>query len=378
MKILHVITSLRRAAGTSVFCMEICDGLKVQGHDVLVAVPNPGETDRYSSQKDVRIVSISSVLNAENGLPYDVVHIHGLWDPRLHQVSRWAKENQIPVVWSPHGMLAPWAMRHKWCKKWLPWQLYQKQDLKCASMFHVTSESERDWIVGLGFCQPCVIAPLGARLSPCIARSSPTDGRKIILFVGRIYPVKNLDALIRAFARIKPDFPDWRVLLVGPDQEGHTKELIGVAKMLGLSVEQRTGLPLDSRIEIAFTGALFGAEKDAAYQMADVFVLPSHTENFGGVVADALAFGVPCIASNKTPWGELEPEGCGLWIGNSVDGLESALRRMMELQDSERKEMGMRGRALVERKYSWTTATNALLAGYNSCSHGGEQIFGEC
>ena len=126
MKILHVITGLPKAAGTSVFCGEVANGLATMGHDVTIAVVNPDAPNLYSLKSQVELVSIPSILttNQLTTNDYNVVHIHGLWSPILHKVSNWAKANKIPVVWSTHGMTAPWSMRHKWWKKFIAWHLY--------------------------------------------------------------------------------------------------------------------------------------------------------------------------------------------------------------------------------------------------------------
>lgn len=369
MRVLHVITGLQRSAGTSVFCREICDGLMRAGHEVVIAVCDSAALDTYPSRNGVPLVSIRSGFSEGDVLKsvehFDLVHIHALWHPALHRAARWAYRNRVPVVWSPHGMLAPWAMSHKRWKKWLPWHLYQKSDLRETTLFHATSEVEREWIAGFGFESPCVVVPLGTELPRMETRPERGAWRNI-LFVGRIYPVKNLDSLIRAFARVHSEFIGWRLLLVGPDQSGHREELIAIARACGLSVEVQSMFTQDSEVDLVFTGALFDSEKEAVYRSADLFVLPSHSENFGGVVADALAYGVPCIVSDRTPWAELETEGCGLWIDNGVGSLESALRHMMELPDSERESMGRRGRALAERKYTWDVAVQLLLRGYEA------------
>lgn len=107
MKILHVITGLQKAAGTSVFCGEVANGLAAMGHDVTIAVVNPDAPNLYPLKSQVKLVSISSILttNQLTTNDYNVVHIHGLWSPVLHKVSAWAKVNEIPVVWSTHGMI---------------------------------------------------------------------------------------------------------------------------------------------------------------------------------------------------------------------------------------------------------------------------------
>ena len=147
MKILHVITGLPKAAGTSVFCGEVANGLATMGHDVTIAVVNPDAPNLYSLKSQVELVSIPSILttNQLTTNDYNVVHIHGLWSPILHKVSNWAKANKIPVVWSTHGMTASWSMRHKWWKKFIAWHLYQKRDLKNAAIIHSTTSLEVEW-----------------------------------------------------------------------------------------------------------------------------------------------------------------------------------------------------------------------------------------
>ena len=125
MKLLHVITGLGKAAGTNVFCAEVCNGLVAAGHDMTIAVCNPTAKDCCPLDVRIKLVSIDSLFCTEDSSHFDVVHIHAIWTPILHKVSKWAHGNGLPVVWSPHGMLAPCAMNHKWWKKCLTWHLYQ-------------------------------------------------------------------------------------------------------------------------------------------------------------------------------------------------------------------------------------------------------------
>ena len=166
MRILHVITGMQKAAGTSVFCGEVCSGLVRGGHDVTLAVPDPAAAGCYAVDPKVRIVAIESVLalrrnGASNVAPFDLVHIHGLWPLVLHKVSNWAHGNKIPVAWSPHGMLTPWAMKYKRWKKLPAWWLYQKRDLARAAVLHATADAELADFRRLGLANKVVIAPLG-------------------------------------------------------------------------------------------------------------------------------------------------------------------------------------------------------------------------
>ena len=284
---------------------------------------------------------------------YDAVHIHGIWLPPEHRACRWAVAKGIPVVWSTHGMTAPWALRSKALKKRLAWWLYQRRDLFGASVVHVTSAQEERWVRDVGYRGRVVVIPLGTSLDASLApppRSA--DGPLKLLFVGRLHPVKALPDLLRALASV----PSVALRLVGPDEAGHRAELEALVGELGLAER------------VTFAGPKFGADLEAEYRACDVLALPSHTENFGGVVIDALACGRPVIASRHTPWSELEANRCGWWADNGVAGLAEALVRAAALPRAELDAMGDRGRALVRATYSWSAVATAMADVYRGLS----------
>lgn len=369
MRILHVITGLRKAAGTSVFCGEVCNGLVAMGHDVTIAVVNPGAADCYPIDSRIKVVSISSILLA-NHQPlatthYDLIHIHALWSPVLHKVANWARRNQVPIVWSPHGMLTPWAMSNKKWKKRLGWWLYQRWDLKKVDLLHVTAESEVEDVRRMGLKNRVVVAPLGVKIGDCVDRVDRLDGKKVLLFVSRVQRKKGLVNLVRAWAQLSSEIKrKWVVRIVGPDQEGHTAELKSLCEELCILQG------------FEFVGPKYGVELQQEYASADLFVLPTYSENFGSVVIEALAYGVPVITTKGTPWHELEGYTnskletlnsklkCGWWIDIGVEPLAKALVAVMKLSDAERREMGLRGRKLVEEKYIWDAVEKKIEDAY--------------
>lgn len=349
MRIFHVIPGLQKAAGTTAFVENVVAGLRERGHDVEVC---------------------TKFEDLERGERPDVVHIHGVWPLLLRRASRWARQNGIPVVWSTHGMTAPWSMRHKWWKKIIAWWLYQKWDLKRATVIHCTTELEAGWNRALGLKNQFVVAPLGASSSLRFnvqGLRSKTQGDRpfIVLFVGRIHPVKGLVNLVRAAGLINRTIKhsDNRTILfriVGPDVVGHVAELKAEIKGTGIG-EQGTG------VEVVFTGEKHGEELEREYENCDVLVLPSWTENFGGVVVDALAHGKPVIASRFTPWKVLEDERCGWWVDNSPETLAATLKVAC---DAALPEMGVRGRKLVDAHYTWAAVCDKMLRGYDSVIEG--------
>ena len=352
MKVLHVTETLEGASGVATFVRELDASLRARGVESRAgnAVENLGQID--------------------------VLHIHGLWLKMYHQAAQWARSNGIPVVWSTHGMTAPWSMHHKWWKKLPAWLLYQKRDLKSVVAIHCTTEQEVEWNKALGF-KNCFIAPLGTRLPPIVGVSSSSSRKdgKVLLFVGRIYPVKGLVNLIRAWAIVNSQpttlnnsqnraIPfsnsnselelnhNWKLRIVGPDQAGHQAELESLVRELNLG---------DS---VEFAGPKFGDELSAEYDNCDCLVLPSFTENFGATVVDAMAHGKPCIASTFTPWRELQDRGCGWWVSNEPEKLARAIGEMMSMDDVVRRDMGAKGRRLVEEKYSWDAVVNKMIESY--------------
>lgn len=346
MKILHVIPELTKFAGTSTFCGSVCNELVRNGHEVTLVVGRR-EGNLFLLDHGVKVMAAHEFFEERRESP-DVVHIHAIWPPMLHRASEWAKRNKIPVMWSTHGMLAPWSLAHKYWKKFLPWRLYQKRDLLKARFLHATSRQEVAWIQDLGFQQGVVEIPLGT-----VIPDRMNDGvrGKVILFVGRLHPVKGLENLIRAFAMLNDD-AGWVLRLVGPDQMGYQRVLEQLC--VDLKVVDR----------VVFTGPLYGEDLSAEYERASVFVLPSFTENFGGVVIDALAHGVPVIASRGTPWKILDEWKCGWWIDQGVKPLVDALKYVVEMSMDLRIAIGKEGRRLVKENYSWPRICQSLEVAY--------------
>ena len=272
----------------------------------------------------------------EHGI--EIIHNHGLWSQPNHAAARVARQLEIPLVVSTHGMLAAWALQHKAWKKKLGWWAYQKADLEQARVIRATAEPEALAIRKLGFHQPIALVPNGIEFP---ARTEPVNGKgaHVLLFVGRLYPVKGLLNLVKAWAAVRPQ--GWRCVVAGPDEAGHKREVEAAVSDAGLGNA------------FSFPGAIDGDAKWDLYRSADLFVLPSFTENFGLVVAEALACGVPAITTKGTPWECLPVRDCGWWVDIGVEPLSAALKEATGATDARRREMGLRGRQLVEERYAW-------------------------
>jgi glycosyltransferase involved in cell wall biosynthesis len=308
-----------------------------------------------------------SVTLTEFGKP-DLVHDHGVWRPCHHQVARECARRTIPLIVSPRGMLEPWALQQKRWKKQTAWWLYQRRDLRAARCLHATAEAESKQLRRLGLKQPIALVPNGVELPEVGGRWEEVRGQRTeerdqrsevrgqrsgvrtALFISRIHPKKGLLNLVAAWSRVRPS--GWRMVVCGPDECGHTEQVKRAVAEAGLSGE------------FEFKPLVYGAEKEALYASADLFILPTFSENFGIAVAEALAAEMPVITTTGAPWEELRTRQCGWWIDIGAKPLAATLREAISLSDQERYEMGRRGRRLVEEKYSWPKIGREMLAVY--------------
>lgn len=300
----------------------------------------------------------------------DVVHNHGVWMFPNAYARRAAVRAGVPLVISPHGMLDAWSLRRNQWKKNLAGWAYEHANLAAARLFHVTSAEEAATLRALGLRQPVALIPNGVDLPEVstmsdrevIVRRLPAlADRKWLMFMSRLHPKKGVLELLRAWVELAPQFPDWQLLLAGPDLDGHGETVRREMAALGL-----TG-------RVTMTGMLAGAEKTAALGNADLFVLPTHSENFGLVVAEALAHGVPVITTKGAPWSDLSASGSGWWIELNDRVLVTTLAEAMRLPVEQRRAMGQRGRALVREKYSWPVVAGQMKAVYHWLAGRGPQ-----
>lgn len=293
-----------------------------------------------------------------------LLHQHGIWLRSSHEMTSAAYSIGVPLVVAPRGMLEPWALKHRRWKKEIAWALYQKRDLRRATAFHATALSEAESIRSLGFKQPIAVIPNGVQLPEAVECEGRNVGKlkgetKTALFLSRIHPKKGLPMLLAAWAELSPK--DWRLVIAGNDNEGHTQELLAQVAKLGLQEV------------VEFIGPVFGADKASVYSKADLFVLPSHSENFGIVVAEALGHGLPVLTTTGCPWQELEAHSCGWWVEPTPEGVLRGLGEALGTDGKKLKVMGARGRGLVEDNYQWPSIAERMLEFYDWLLNGGTQ-----
>ena len=187
-RICHFVPIFQVASGVSTFAGEIANVQASLGSEVTIATLPQFVNAHYPISDSVRVVDMVRGIDWGKNRRPDVVHIHGLWTLGLHRVVSKAVSAGVPIVWSPHGMLAPWAMAHKRWKKWPVWHLWQRRDLLRAKVLHVTSDLEVDWIRRLGFTQNVVMVPLGTNLPSIVAREALSAGDSHVLLFETAFP----------------------------------------------------------------------------------------------------------------------------------------------------------------------------------------------
>ena len=368
MKQLHVVNSIAQGhGGLGLAALRYSESIANRGGEVSLFVVNR-DASEFVYDKSCRNFSVldglpvggskslisflskvKSLYKAFHHGNYELLHIHGMWSPILAVSSILAWYFRVPVVLSPHGSLESWALKHKGLKKNIALAVYQKAVLKNADLLVATAPQELMSIRAIGLRNPVAVVPNGVDTVPSVKPQLKGDIRSI-LFLSRVHPVKGLMNLIQAWKKVRRD--GWRITIAGPDEMGHTKELVALIQAEGLEED------------FEFCGLVVGEEKERRFAEADIFVLPTFSENFGIAVAEALARGIPVIATTGAPWEDLKTFECGWWVAPTIDGISHALDSAMSLSRPALAEMGERGVRLILEKYSWDIiGARALAAG---------------
>lgn len=280
-----------------------------------------------------------------------IVHLHGLWDAGTFAAAELVRGRNPGFVVSPRGMLEPWALRQKWLKKKVFLVAYLNRMLTKADLLHATSDSEADSLRRLGFRQPIAVVPNGIDCSRALPRAGDSDaGPRRLLYLGRLHLKKGLENLLRAWALVRP--ANWRLSIAGLDEDSYASRLQSLA----------TALDLGDAVE--FPGPMLGPDKWRYLASGSAFVHPSFSENFGIAVAEAMAAGLPVIATVGTPWQMLPVERCGWWVHPTPEALAASLQELTSCDDATLQAMGSRARAYAASAFDWSSIGRDMAGCY--------------
>ena len=329
----------------------------------------------------------------------DISHTHGLWLYPSIAAGRYHRARNRPYLISPHGMLDPWAMKNSRWKKKIAWALFEGGHLRDAHCLRALCASEARSIRQLGLKNPIAIIPNGIdppadenadalKLGNEKAenRNAPWQdyvepGKKVLLFLSRIHPKKGLVNLLRAWGENRKSeignrkSNEWVLAIAGWDQGGHEAELKTLATELGLAWRDvRAGATengtevggqrsaVSGQWSVLFLGPQFNADKAACYRHCDAFVLPSFSEGLPMVVLEAWANSKPVLMTPECNLPEGAEAGAALQVPATEAGIAAGLNGMQRLSDAERRAMGVRARALVEERFTWSRVAEQLQA----------------
>ena len=354
MKILHVISSMDpRGGGPSEGIRQIQKALPSHGVEVEVVCCDEPDAS-WIHESGMKIHALGKGKGAygyskslmpwleQNVRKYDKVIIHGLWQYHGLAAMRACTERGVPYHVYTHGMLDPWFKKNyplKHLKKWLYWPWAEYRVLKNARSVIFTCEEERIlarksfWLYRVNEA----VSSYGTAMPPQDVESLSAifsdafpdlAGRRFVLFLSRIHEKKGCDLLIQAFAKVADQDAELQLVIAGPDQVGLKAKLQKLAEALGIAHR------------IHWLGMLAGDVKWGAFHSSEAFILPSHQENFGIVVAEALGCSKPVLISDKVNiWREIEADNAGIVANDDLAGTEYLLTSWMSMNNNERQVM---------------------------------------
>lgn len=387
MKILHVQETLSPHYGGPASVLRQLTGAQAEaGHDVVIATTTadhprgtyhspgwdtlePNDVPVFFGAVDNAALRVSRALATylrRTIADFDLVHVHGLYRFPSTYAASLARRRGVPYVIRPHGSLDPYLYQRSTTGKLRLKRLYERvfdlPNLHAAGAIHYTAEDERERAAFLKLRAPSFIVPNG--LDWRTYQTLPARGRlreqwglrddPVVLFLGRLHFKKGLDLLVPAFDEVRKRIPGAQLVIAGPDNEQYGQQVRGWVGERGLDAV------------VHFVGPLHGPDVVAAYVDADVFALPSYTENFGMTVVEAMACAVPVVISDQVNiHGEISSAQAGLVTRCDVAEVADALQEVL-LDVDRRRAMGEAGRLLAQQRYSWPAIVDALTKEYEA------------
>lgn len=351
MRIIHIISSLKEVSGPTHSLTNLCKEQIKRNQDVtLVAgdfknASNPPSFSKtfplgLGPKKLGRSPSLFRWLKSQCLKDEKIIlHNHSMWHI-LALYGSWVKESSnLKLIQSTRNALADYSLKSGSMFKPLYWKMLQQKSLKKVDCFHATSKAEYNDIRALGFRQPVAIIPNTVDVIEEFKPKKNVPNSRTLSYLGRIHPQKGLETLLHAWAEISKTHQNWSLNLVGTGDKKYLSFLEKTVKDLSLE-------------RIKFLDPVTGSAKWQTYYDSDLFVLPSPSENFGMVVAEALACGTPVLTTDRTPWKDLPVKGAGWCVNFGVEGLLIGLNEAMNKSSDELTQMGILGKKWIKEDFS--------------------------
>ena len=307
-----------------------------------------------------------ALMRTITNAPHDVMHQHGIWQMPSRSVTQWHRRTGKPYMISPRGMLDPWALNNSSWKKRLVGALFEKENLRRASCLHALNASEAQSMRDFGLENPIAIIPNGTHLPDTgqkLPRPDwlPNDGRKTLLFLGRLHQKKGIIELIEAWSLLKKLAPDvqqqWRLAIAGWDDGGHLATILDTISSGDFALD-----------DIVMPGSLHGKEKDAAFIHSDAFILPSYSEGLPIAVLEAWSWQLPVLMTAACNLPEGFEAGAASELSTEPEDMAEILRDDL---GADLARMGLAGRKLVEDRFAWPSIAAQHVAVYRWMLDGG-------
>jgi glycosyltransferase involved in cell wall biosynthesis len=383
MKVLHVIPSLDPATGgPPIIAASLAAAQAAQGcQPRLVSYRFPeadariaGALKTIPGMAEVGLEYLPPLSKAERFLArgarrrlepvvaaFDLVHLHGVWDPLIYAAASVASAHGKPFVLTVHGMLHPWALKQRGWKKRLALAMGYRRMLNRAAWLHLGNAAERDLTAGLNLTPPTRIIPNGIfpqEFDPLPPRGAfraahpETVKAKLVLFLGRLHYMKGLDILAEAMAIVAARIPEARLIVAGPDV-GEQSTFEARVRRLGIA----------DRVHVV--GPVYGAEKLAALRDCDCFCLPSRREGFSMAVLEAMASDAPVVISTECHFPEVKEAGAGIVAELGPGKIAAGIETMLNDPAAARR-MALAARTLIREHYTWPKVAEQMIEGYDA------------
>lgn len=371
MKLMHVVPHLDdEAAGPSQSVLRLCEALAERGQTVdlhTIAAKRAPEGVQLILHKEWSLprrfgFSLGLVGSLKAAVARaEIVHNHSLWSFPNMAAGLATHSGGATLVTSPRGTLAPAARSRSHLKKSI-FKPLQWPAISRAACLHATSPMECQDIREFGLKHPVAVIPNGIDLPWLDATdiaASPQQSRRM-LFLGRLHPIKGIEFLLSAWQALQDAHPEWELVIAGKGDPAYVQSLYDMAKQLKLK-------------RASFPGPVYGQAKTSLYRSAELFVLPTQTENFGMAIAEAQAHRVPVITTKGAPWPGLVTNRSGWWVERTQGNITAALDEAVRTDQASLREMGLRGREWMQADFDWTSVAQQMSAVYRWLRDGGER-----